>query len=123
LQRAGFVLFISAIQPPPHPVECRDSTKGRCVTRFVILLALLLPGAAVSGAAMAQSKPVKGTTRDACAPIGKLADGQLVYGLSCNTMPASPPRASVEAAPAAAPEPEVERSGIFGMSYTRRPTQ
>ena len=83
----------------------------------LILVALLM----MPASAWAQSKPVKGMTRDACAPIGKTADGQLVYGLSCNAMPAPPPRAAIEAAPAAVAEPEIERSGIFGMSYTRKP--
>ncbi len=86
--------------------------------RLLILFLLLLAGPAP---VWAQAKPLKGSARDACAPIGKTADGQLVYGLACNAMPAPPPRAAIEAAPAAAPEPEIERSGIFGMSYTRKP--
>jgi hypothetical protein len=92
------------------------------VFRSLMMLALAGAALAVPTMAGAQTKPSKGAARDVCAPIGKLADGQLVYGLACNTMPAPPPRASVEAAPTVAPEPEVERSGIFGMSYTRRPT-
>jgi hypothetical protein len=33
-------------------------------------------------------------------------------------VPAAPPQA--EAAPAPPPEPEVQRTGIFGLSYTRK---
>ena len=85
--------------------------------KSLIVLCLL----AMPAAGWAQSKPPKGALRDPCAPIGKTADGQLVYGMACNAMPApvAPPRAQTTAAPE--PEPEIERSGIFGMSYTRKP--
>jgi hypothetical protein len=59
---------------------------------------------------------------DNCAPIGRTADGKLVYSLKCDnlpTPPAPPPQAEVRQAPVAA-EPEVERSGLFGWSYTRK---
>ena len=70
--------------------------------------------------AWAQHKPLRPQS-DVCAPIGKLADGQLVYAMSCNALPA--PQTQSPAAAAAPPEPEVERGGIFGMSYTRKPSQ
>ncbi|SDP04654.1 hypothetical protein [Afipia sp. GAS231] len=58
---------------------------------------------------------------DNCAPIGKTAKGELVYSMKCDNLPAPPPQAEArEAAPAAAPEPEVQRSGVFGWSYDRR---
>jgi hypothetical protein len=53
---------------------------------------------------------------DNCAPIGRTADGQLIYSLKCGNLPAPPPlppRAEVEPPP----EPAVVRSGIFGLSY------
>jgi hypothetical protein len=65
---------------------------------------------------------------DNCAPIGRTANGQLVYSMKCETLPAppSPPQAELKEAapPAAEPEPEVRRSGLFGMSYeVKRPDQ
>jgi hypothetical protein len=60
---------------------------------------------------------------DNCAPIGKTAKGELVYSMKCDNLPAPPappPQAEVREAPAAPPEPEAQRSGIFGWSYDRR---
>jgi hypothetical protein len=78
---------------------------------FVILL--------IASPLWAQTKltPRNATARvDDCAPIARLADGQLVYSMKCENLPAPPPPPpQVEAAP---PEPEIKRSGIFGMSYT-----
>jgi hypothetical protein len=57
---------------------------------------------------------------DNCAPIGRTADGKLVYSMKCENLPAPlpPPQAEIREAPA--PEPEVQRSGIFGWSYERK---
>ena len=80
---------------------------------FAILL-MALP-------AWAQTKlPPKSVTAraDACAPIGRTADGKLVYSMKCEDLPAPPP--SPQAARAPAPEPEVQHSGIFGLSYERK---
>ena len=58
----------------------------------------------------------KGVTAraDNCAPIGRTANGQLVYSMKCENLPAPPPE----------PEPEIKRSGLFGMSYeVKRPDQ
>jgi hypothetical protein len=88
---------------------------------FVILL--------VSTPAFAQTKllPKGATARvDNCAPIGRTADGKLVYSMKCDNLPAPPlpPQAEVREVPVPAPEPEVQRSGIFGWSYERkRPDQ
>jgi hypothetical protein len=62
---------------------------------------------------------------DVCAPIGRTAKGELVYSMKCDNLPAPaapPPQAEARDVPAAAPppEPEVQRSGIFGWSYDRR---
>ncbi len=60
---------------------------------------------------------------DNCAPIGRTAKGELVYSMKCDNMPAPPappPQAEVREVPAAAPEPEAQRGGIFGWSYDRR---
>ncbi|QOG18654.1 MULTISPECIES: hypothetical protein [Bradyrhizobium] len=62
---------------------------------------------------------------DPCAPIGRTADGKLVYSMKCENLPAPPappPQAELKEAPqpATEAEPEVRRSGIFGWSYDRR---
>jgi hypothetical protein len=88
-----------------------------------VLLAILL----VSSPAWAQTKlvPKSVTARvDNCAPIGRTADGKLVYSMKCENLPVPPPPPLAETAPAPEPEPEVQRSGIFGLSYERkRPDQ
>jgi hypothetical protein len=72
----------------------------------------------------------KGVTArtDNCAPIGRTANGQLVYSMKCENLPAPPsppPQAELrETAPPPEPEPEIKRSGLFGMSYeVKRPDQ
>ena len=62
---------------------------------------------------------------DDCAPIGRTAKGELVYSMKCENLPApppSPPQVELKEAPppAAEPEPEARRSGIFGRSNDRR---
>ena len=89
------------------------------------LLLIVLP---VSWPALAQTKivPRSVTSRvDNCAPIGRTADGKLVYSMKCENLPAPPaPPQQAEVAPSPAPapppEPEVQRSGIFGWSYERK---
>lgn len=90
--------------------------------KFVLVILL------VSSPAWAQTKltPKNTTARvDNCAPIGRTADGKLVYSMKCDNLPvppSPPPQTEVREAPA--PEPEVQRSGIFGWSYERkRPDQ
>jgi len=88
------------------------------------LLVLLL----IASPALAQVKPAAKTAAarlDPCAPIGRTADGKLVYSMKCENLPApTPPQAELREAPAAAAaaeaEPEVRRGGIFGWSYDRR---
>jgi len=91
------------------------------------LLILLL----IASPAMAQVKLTPKTSAahpDPCAPIGRTADGKLVYSMKCENLPAPPappPQAELREAPASAapavePEPESRRSGIFGWSYDRR---
>jgi hypothetical protein len=70
-------------------------------------------------------KPKGATAKtDNCAPIGRTANGELVYSMKCDNVPEPPPpppQAEVKEAPA--PEPETRRSGLFGWSYDRRPEQ
>jgi hypothetical protein len=91
---------------------------------------LVLVTLLISSPAFAQTKltPKNTTARvDNCAPIGRTADGKLVYSMKCENLPvppAPPPQAELAPPPAVAPEPEVQRSGIFGWSYERkRPDQ
>jgi hypothetical protein len=94
------------------------------MSRYLLVLLLIASPAA------AQVKLAPKTTAghpDPCAPIGRTADGKLVYSMKCENLPAPPPPPQAElkeappsAAPAAEPEPEVRRSGIFGWSYDRR---
>lgn len=87
------------------------------------LLVLLL----IASPAAAQVKLTPKTSAahpDPCAPIGRTADGKLVYSMKCENLPAPapPPQAELKEAPAPAaePEPEIRRSGILGWSYDRR---
>ncbi|RXG86155.1 hypothetical protein EAS61_34095 [Bradyrhizobium zhanjiangense] len=91
------------------------------MSRYLLVLLLIASPAA------AQVKMTPKTTAahpDPCAPIGRTADGKLVYSMKCETLPAPPPPPLAELkeapAPVAEPEPEVRRSGIFGWSYDRR---
>ena len=84
-----------------------------------LVFAILL----ISSPAWAQTKlpPKSATARaDPCAPIGRTADGKLVYSMKCDSLPTPPippPQAEISSPP---PEPEVQRSGIFGWSYERK---
>ncbi len=91
-----------------------------------LLLALLL----IASPAWAQTKLTpKGATAhaDNCAPIGRTANGELVYSMKCENLPAPPPpppQAENREAPPPAPEPQMQRSGLFGWSYeVKRPDQ
>ena len=85
-----------------------------------LLLALLL----TASPAWAQTKltPSKGVAAraDNCAPIGRTADGKLVYSMKCENLPVPPPPQAEAVREAPPPEPEVQRGGIFGWSYDRR---
>jgi hypothetical protein len=81
----------------------------------LLLCAMLV---AVATPAWSQTKPKAVAGRDTCAPIGQTASRELVYPMNCNNLPAPPPlppQAEVQQAPA--PEPEVRRGGLFGMSF------
>jgi hypothetical protein len=103
------------MQPNTHRAEENPMKK--------LVFAILL----IASPAWAQTKlvPKSVTARaDPCAPIGRTADGKLVYSMKCENLPAPPPPPVAETAPAPEPEPEVQRSGIFGLSYERkRPDQ
>ena len=99
-----------------------------------LLLALLLltsSAAVIPASAQTRLTPKeagKATTAarvDNCAPIGRTANGEVVYSMKCDNIPAPPPaapppQAEVKQAP---PEQETQRSGIFGWSFDRRQEQ
>jgi len=99
------------------------------VLAIVLVASQVLFLTAMSSPILAQTQltPKPATARaDNCAPIGRTAKGELVYSMKCENFPApppSPPQAELrEAAPP--PEPEMRRSGLFGMSYeVKRPDQ
>jgi hypothetical protein len=93
--------------------------------KTLIFTIVLMASPALAQTTLAQTKltPKNATARvvDNCAPIGRTANGTLVYSMKCDNMPAPPPPPQAEAAPAPPPEPEVQRTGILGLSYTRKP--
>jgi hypothetical protein len=81
-----------------------------------LLLVILL----MTSPAWAQSKPVGGKRVDNCAPIGRTADGKLVYSMKCDNLPVAPPApAAAEASPAptVAAEPEPDQGGLFKFPF------
>jgi hypothetical protein len=91
------------------------------MSRYLLVLLLI----ASPAAAQVKIAPKANAAHpDPCAPIGRTADGRLVYSMKCEMLPvpSAPPRAELKdpPAPVAEPEPEVRRSGIFGWSYDRR---
>ena len=95
------------------------------------LALLLLTPSVMAVPALAQTRLTPKTTTaarvDNCAPIGRTANGELVYSMKCDNIPAPPPPAAAspqaEVKPAPAPEQEIQRSGIFGWSFDRRQDQ
>jgi hypothetical protein len=99
------------------------------------LALLLLTSSVMAVPASAQTrltpKATTGARVDNCAPIGRTANGELVYSMKCDNIPAPPPAAAspqaevkpAPAAPAPAPEQETQRSGLFGWSFDRRQDQ
>jgi hypothetical protein len=89
----------------------------RCTDEEAGIAALL-----IASPAWAQTKlvPKAATARvDNCAPIGRTADGKLVYSMKCEVLPTPPPPPAPQAEVEPPPEPEVQRSGIFGLSLSR----
>ncbi|MBV9460867.1 MAG: hypothetical protein JO141_25640 [Bradyrhizobium sp.] len=93
-----------------------------------LIIVVVAASAMLSLPASAQTKltPKNAASRaDLCAPIGRTANGELVYSMKCDTIP-PPPQARIEEtappAPASPPPPQESRGGFFGMSYDRRPT-
>jgi hypothetical protein len=103
----------------------RSASMGRTarILREKLMKKLVFAILLISSPAWAQTKLVpKGAAAraDNCAPIGRTADGKLVYSMKCDNLPAPPPPPQAEIREVPAPEPEVQRSGIFGWSFDKR---
>jgi hypothetical protein len=107
------------------PIRFNNAERRLCCERLMKKLVFLI--LLIASPAWAQTKLVpKGVTAraDPCAPIGRTADGKLVYSMKCENLPVPPPPPQAEIREAPPPQPEVQRSGIFGWSYeTKRPDQ
>jgi hypothetical protein len=106
----------------PRPIRF-NSGRTTLVLRENPMKKLVFAILLIASPAWAQTKLVPKTVTaraDVCAPIGRTADGKLVYSMKCDNLPVPvaplpPPQAEV----APPPEPEVQRSGLFGMSFSR----
>jgi hypothetical protein len=83
-----------------------------------LALAILL----MTSPAWAQSKAIGGKRADNCAPIGRTADGKLVYSMKCDNLPVpTPPPAAAAVEPGPAPtvaaEPEPDQGGLFKFPF------
>ena len=93
--------------------------------KTLILAAMLAFSPLLIVAAPAQTRlpPKAAAARvDNCVPIGRTANGELVYSMKCETLPAPPappPQAELKEAPPP-PPPQETRSGLFGLSFDRR---
>ncbi len=103
--------------------------------RFNVRMKKLIPAVLLAAAplllspAPAQTKltPKTAVSRtDNCAPIGRTANGELVYSMKCENLPAPPPppQARMEETapppPPTPPPPQETRTGLFGWSFDRR---
>ncbi|MGY3367970.1 hypothetical protein ACVWZL_005095 [Bradyrhizobium sp. GM2.4] len=105
-----------------NPVQwAKSGFQATMMSKYLLVLLL------IASPAVAQVKLTPKTSAahpDPCAPIGRTADGKLVYSMKCENLPVPPPSPQAELReapqPAAEPEPETRRSGVFGWSYDRR---
>jgi hypothetical protein len=114
---------------PIRPVQSGGGRELRAkpmkrLTPAIVSAIVVIASPGLVRTALAQTKltPKPATARavDNCAPIGRTANGTLVYSMKCDNLPTPAPPPQAEAAPAPPPEPEVQRTGIFGLSYTRK---
>jgi hypothetical protein len=99
-----------------------NAANGASLAKEKLMKKLVFAILLISTPAWAQTKlvPKNATAHvDNCAPIGRTEDGKLVYSMKCDNLPAPPsPPPQTEAAPPS--EPEVQRTGVFGLSYERK---
>ena len=87
------------------------------------LVPLMIHGAAAQTQIAPKAAPKGAARSDNCAPIGRTANGELVYSMKCENIPApvAPPQARLEeTAPPPPPPRQESRGGLFGWSYDRR---
>jgi hypothetical protein len=118
-------------------VQYRKVMRGRGAMKRLVLILLMLAQPAWAQMKLVPKDVDKQAAKraDNCAPIGRTEDGKLVYSMKCEmppkpVAPAVAPQAAVNPAPSPDAEPKseetettTERSGLFGMSYDRRPKQ
>jgi hypothetical protein len=114
------VLASEAIDFAP-PIRLNMRMKKLIPAVLMIVPALLLQ------AALAQTrltpKAAAAPHGDNCAPIGRTANGELVYSMKCDNLPAPPPPPQArieETAPPPPPPQQESRGGLFGWSFDRR---
>jgi hypothetical protein len=93
---------------------------------LLALVPLTLHGAAAQTQLTPKASKSSPSRVDNCAPIGRTANGELVYSMKCEHMPAPtpPPQARMEETAPPPPPPQQEsRGGLFGWSYDRRQEQ
>ncbi len=96
---------------------------NKLIPAIVLALTLLL---CLSASAQTKLTPKAAPSRaDNCAPIGRTANGELVYSMKCDNLPAPtpPPQARIEETAPPPPPPQETRSGsggLFGWSYDKR---
>jgi hypothetical protein len=97
---------------------------------FIIVVALVLSPLSVwQASAQTRLTPKSPVSRgDNCAPIGRTANGELVYSMKCENLPppSPPPQARIEETappPSPPPQPETQKGGLFGWSYDHRSDQ
>ena len=92
--------------------------------KLFLLLLLATPAWGQNQPPVGPKPASKGVARvDNCAPIGRTANGELVYSMKCDNLPAPvpPPQAKIEEQTAAPPPRSDEgRTGLFGWSFDRR---
>jgi hypothetical protein len=103
----------------------------KLILAILLLASPVLASQVLVSPIWAQTKltPKNATARvvDNCAPIGRTANGELVYSMKCDSIPAPPAAAPAPPPQAGAtepPAPQIQRSGLFGLSYeVKRPDQ
>jgi hypothetical protein len=107
----------------------RAKPMKKLILAVLLLASPVLASQVLVSPVWAQTKltPKNVTARvDNCAPIGRTAKGELVYSMKCDNIPAppAPPPQAEAQEPSAPPAPEIQRSGLFGLSYeVKRPDQ
>jgi len=96
---------------------------GGLMKKLCLLFLLVTPAWGQGQPAPLVKPAAKGARVDNCAPIGRTANGELVYSMKCDNIPApipAPQARMEETAPPPPPPQQETRTGLFGWSYDRR---